>query len=87
MDSSGYLYRLRCCGAVRRPVTGVRFWGTVLHRGRSFFYIRQGVGVGKAQQGTGRQCRIGCEYGLALFVGQAALDEAVDGIFFVDPVA
>lgn len=55
--------------------------------GAFLFYIRQGVGVGKAQQGTGRQCRIGCEYGLALFGGQAALDEAVDGIFLMDRVA
>ena len=58
-----------------------------MQRGRSFFYIRQGVGVGEAQEGTGRQGHIGREDRLALFVCQAALDEAVDGIFFVDRVA
>ena len=43
--------------------------------------------MGEAKQGAGRQGRIGRKDGLALFVCQAALDEAVDGIFFVDPVA
>ena len=43
--------------------------------------------MGKAQEGTGCQGRIGCEYGLALFVGQAALDEAVDRVFLMDCVA
>ena len=43
--------------------------------------------MGEAKQGTGRQGRIGRKDGLALFIGQAALDEAVDGIFFVDRVA
>ena len=43
--------------------------------------------MGEAKQGAGRQGRIGREDGLALFVCQAALDEAVDGIFFVDRVA
>ena len=43
--------------------------------------------MGEAKQGAGRQGRIGRKDGLALFVCQAALDEAVDGIFFVDRVA
>ena len=43
--------------------------------------------MGEAQEGTGRQGHIGREDGLALFVCQAALDEAVDRIFLMDCVA
>ena len=43
--------------------------------------------MGEAQEGAGRQGRIGCKDGLALFVGQAALDEAVDRVLLVNRVA
>lgn len=43
--------------------------------------------MGEAQQGTGRQGCIGRKDGLALFVGQETLDEAVDRVLLVNRVA
>ena len=43
--------------------------------------------MGEAQEGTGRQGRIGRKDGLTLFVGQETLDEAVDRVLLVNRVA